>query len=113
MIVAQSMSDIMKTCRDGKYDEHDILPALAVELLGQCVNYGWLRSERGVDVLLDAFLRQHRTLQQGILGGIVGMLKKWTRNPKSSMVDGRNEDAWNWANEAVTLKSGAHPFRYI
>lgn len=52
-----------------------------------------------VDPFVEQFLREHRTLQQGMLRGIHSILAKLgslVKEDKSRYTDGRNESSMNW-----------------
>ena len=52
---------------------------------------------RMVESMLHGFLRQHRTLQQGIVRSFVQMLIEWRRLARNACVDARNEASWEFA----------------
>jgi len=54
--------------------------------------------------MLDAFVREHRHLQQAGVRHFVGMLQDWTkRGTEAAMSDLRNKDSWDFAQEIVKL----------
>jgi len=53
--------------------------------------------------MLNGFIKEHRTLQQAGIRNFVQMLRLWTENEKSVMIDMRNAAAWDFAKEVAKL----------
>lgn len=74
-------------------DEYDAGYRIFQEL-GNAVNSG---NSLLVEGCLDAFIREHRTLQQDIVRLFYYTFSLWIKGDKSMLVDGRNEGAWLFA----------------
>lgn len=57
-----------------------------------------------VDGMLDAFVGEHRTLQQAVVRKFVDMLIQWSHGSQPALVDARNEAAWELAREIRGLE---------
>lgn len=59
-----------------------------------------LSTERSTTAgMLDAFMVEHRTLQQSIVRHFANMLVEWSKGDKGAMSDLRNEAAWEFAQK--------------
>ena len=59
-----------------------------------------------VSGMLDAFVREHRTLQQSTIRNFVGFLTAWSQGEEGMLTDARNHDAWRFATKIREIGPG-------
>lgn len=64
---------------------------------------GCSSSKAIAEYAMDAFVREHRTLQQNFVRTLVGMLTLWSREKKQFVADARNEASYEFACKVAEM----------
>lgn len=94
--------DFDNTFEQRAYDRATSAMKQLLNLPNSCPNSGIVTAV--VAGMVDAFIAEHRTLQQAGLRNFAAMLQEWGKGDKPALVDDRNADAWNFAQDVRVLE---------